>query len=157
MYNSYDNLAEDPSAAGLLAELDKKSAARKIALPTNDLEVKRALRKAGQPISLFGEKREDRRERLRAVVVQQRQAAGLDADMDGDSSDSGDSSEEEKEEEFYTEGTSSLEQARRHIAAYSLPRAKRRIERQRREAQLPLARILDTRKAVFAELKVSQL
>lgn len=153
---TYDAIGEDPSAAGLLAELDRKSASRKLALPTNDLDVKRALRKAGEPICLFGEKREDRRERLRQIIFKQRTAAGLDGEMGSSDDDDDDSSEEEKEEEFYTEGTASLEQARRYIASYSLPRAKRRVERQRKEANLPLARIMDTRKAVFAELKVGK-
>lgn len=150
----YD-LAEDPSAAGLLAELDRKSAARKVALPTNDSEVKRRLRSYGEPITLFGEKREDRRERLRNVIIRQRQAQGLDIAMDEDeSSDEEEEEEQEKEEEFYTEGDDALEAARRWITAYSLPRAKRRILRQRQEANTPLGRILDVRKSVFAELKV---
>lgn len=153
----YD-LAEDPSAAGLLAELDRKSAARKVALPTNDLEVKRRLRSYGEPITLFGEKREDRRERLRSVIIRQRQAQGLDIAMmeEDESSDEDDEEEQEKEEEFYTEGDDALEAARRWITAYSLPRAKRRILRQRQEANTPLGRILDVRKSVFAELKVSE-
>ncbi|KAK9898308.1 WD40 repeat-like protein [Cystobasidium minutum MCA 4210] len=149
----YD-LAEDPSAAGLLAELDRKSAARKLALPTNDLEVKRRLRSHGEPITLFGEKREDRRERLRVVIIRQRQAQGMDINMEEDeSSDEEEEEEQEKEEEFYTEGDDALEAARRWITAYSLPRAKRRILKQRQEAQTPLGRILDVRKSVFAELK----
>lgn len=151
----YD-LAEDPSAAGLLAELDRKSAARKVALPTNDLEVKRRLRSHGEPITLFGEKREDRRERLRSVIIRQRQAQGLDIammDEEEESDDEDEDDQQEKEEEFYTEGDDALEAARRWITAYSLPRAKRRILRQRQEANTPLGRILDVRKSVFAELK----
>lgn len=152
---SHYDIAEDPSAAGLLAELDRKSAARKLALPTNDLEVKRRLRSHGQPITLFGEKREDRRERLRNVIIKQRQAQGLDITMEEDeSSEEEEEEEQEKEEEFYTEGDEALEAARRWITAYSLPRAKRRIQRQRLEANTPLGRILDVRKSVYAELKV---
>lgn len=153
----YD-LAEDPSAAGLLAELDRKAAARKLALPTNDLEVRRRLRTYNEPITLFGEKREDRRERLRSAVIRDRQSKGLDVDMAGtdeESSDEEEAEEEEKEEEFYTEGDEALEQARRYMAAYSLPRAKRRILRQRQEAAIPMARTLDVRRTVFNELKVS--
>lgn len=156
-YASQYDIAEDPSNAGLLAELDRKSAARKLALPTNDLEVRKRLRGMGEPITLFGEKKEDRRERLRTVIVRQRQAQGLDIDMDSESDPDDNDEGDEKEEEFYTEGDESLEAARRWMAAYSLPRAKRRIARQRMEANLPLGRILDTRKGIFAELKVHVL
>lgn len=155
LYAQYD-IAEDPSNAGLLAELDRKSAARKLALPTNDNEVRKRLRAMGEPITLFGEKKEDRRERLRSVIVRQRQAQGMDIDMDSES-DGDEDAEDEKEEEFYTEGDENLEFARRWMAAYSLPRAKRRIARQRMEANLPLGRILDTRKGIFAELKVGYM
>ena len=112
----------------------------------------------GEPITLFGEKKEDRRERLRSVIVRQRQAQGMDIDMvdsESDDAEDGSDGEDEKEEEFYTEGDEGLESARRWMAAYSLPRAKRRIARQRIEANLPLGRILDARKGIFAELKVS--
>ena len=106
---------------------------------------------------MFGEKKEDRRERLRSVIVRQRQAQGMDIDMADSESEDGDEDddEDEKEEEFYTEGDETLENARRWMAAYSLPRAKRRVQRQRMEANLPLGRILDTRKGIFAELKAS--
>jgi len=148
-------IAEDPSAQGLIAELDRKAAARKLALPTNDLEIRRRLRAHGQPISLFGERREDRRERLRSVIMAQREAQGLDGEMESEdeSGDSEDDEDEEKEEEFYTEGDEALEQARRWLTSYSMPRTKQRIARQRQEAALPLARILDARKGVFTELK----
>ena len=62
--------------------------------------------------------------------------------------------EDEGEEEFYTEGTEELLTARRRMAEWSLEKARLRLERQRREAGLPLSRIMATRKAVFAELKV---
>ena len=156
----YYDLEEDATNSALIAELDRKKASRKLALPTNDLEVRRRLRGLGHPITLFGEKREDRRERLRDVIVRQRQAQGLDIDMDSgsDSDESGEDGEgkeeEEKEEEFYTEGDEDLARARRWMAAYSLPRAKRRVARQKAEATLPLTRILEARKGVFAELKV---
>jgi U4/U6 small nuclear ribonucleoprotein PRP4 len=109
---------------------------------------------------VFGEKREDRRERLRTVIIKDRQARGLDIDLDGSgddgsSDDAEDEEEKEKEEEFYTEGDDALEKARRYLTAYSVPRAKKRIQRQRMEASVPLSRILDTRKSVFSELKVS--
>lgn len=94
---------------------------------------------------------------MRGIIVRLRQAKGLDVNISDDegSQDEKEEEEEEKEEEFYTEGEPELEKARRYMAAWAMPRAKQRIERQRREANTPLARILDTRKAVFAELKVA--
>lgn len=45
----------------------------------------------------------------------------MEVDSEDDSSDSG-IEDEEKEEEFYTEGTMDLKQARRDMTEYSIPR-----------------------------------
>ncbi|KWU46190.1 U4/U6 snRNP-specific spliceosomal protein [Rhodotorula sp. JG-1b] len=45
--------ATHPETARLLSELDRKKLARKIALPTNDGEVRARLREIGEPITLF--------------------------------------------------------------------------------------------------------
>jgi U4/U6 small nuclear ribonucleoprotein PRP4 len=47
-------------------ELLKK--AKNLPIPTNDKEVRLRLREMGQPVCLFGERPEDRRERLRVKV-----------------------------------------------------------------------------------------
>lgn len=119
--------ASHPETARLLAELDRKQSARRIAVPTKDADVRLRLREMGEPITLFGERPEDRRDRLRYLWSQQRQKE-KDAKMqvgsdDGEESSSGsEDGDEEKEEEFYTEGTLDLKAARKDIAEFSLPR-----------------------------------
>lgn len=116
-----------PETTRLLAELDRKTSARKLAVPTRDVDVRMRLRELGEPVTLFGERPEDRRDRLRHLWSQIRQRekdAKAAKGSDEGSSDSDDSSDDdqEKEEEFYTEGTLDLKAARRDIAEYSLPR-----------------------------------
>ncbi|GAA5965141.1 hypothetical protein JCM8115_006677 [Rhodotorula mucilaginosa] len=145
--------ATHPETAKLLSELDRKKLARKIALPTNDGEVRARLREIDEPITLFGEGPADRRDRLRDLIARARLEKGEAMDVEEEQKESSESEEEEEEEEFYTEGSPALKQARREIAEYSLPRARRRIARQRLDAGVPLARLMDVRKAVFANLE----
>lgn len=117
--------AAHPETARLLAELDRKQSARRIAVPTKDADVRLRLREMGEPITLFGERPEDRRDRLRHLwsqIRQQEKEAKMDVDSEEESSSGSEGEEEDKEEEFYTEGTLLLKQARRDIAEYSLPR-----------------------------------
>jgi len=127
-----------PETSKILSDLDRKKLARKIALPTNDNEVRSRLRELDQPITLFGEGPADRRDRLRDLIAKARmeKMGGFDArdgmqvegtgtdEEDGDSEDSEgeEGGEGDKDEEFYTEGTAALKKARRQIAEYSLPR-----------------------------------
>lgn len=123
-----------PDTARILAELDRKRAARQLALPTNDLEVRGLLRAQGEPQTLFGERPEDRRDRLRALLARARQGEQGqggdepierygDGEEDSGTEDSDESMDEgEREEEFYTEGTLKLKEARRNMAEYSIPR-----------------------------------
>ncbi|GAA6002493.1 hypothetical protein JCM10207_001149 [Rhodosporidiobolus poonsookiae] len=144
--------AAHPETARLLSELDRKKLARKIALPTNDGEVRARLRELGEPITLFGEGPADRRDRLRELIAKARLERGEAGEVEEESSDSEDEDEEEKEEEFYTEGSAALKKARRNIAEYSIPRARKRLARQRLDATVPLARLMDVRKAIFSNL-----
>ncbi|GAA5943438.1 U4/U6-U5 snRNP complex subunit PRP4 [Sporobolomyces koalae] len=156
-----------PETAQILSELDRKKLARKIALPTNDGEVRARLRELDQPVTLFGEGPADRRDRLRDLLAQARMSKmgsgangdgieieGADdqgSDEDGDDDDADD--DDDQDEEFYTEGSIELKKARRDLADYSLPRARKRIARQRTDATVPLARLMDVRKAVFSNLE----
>lgn len=141
-----------------------------MAVPTNDVRVRLRLRELGEPTTIFAEANVDRRERLREALLKERQrridakaaAAGAkQAGGDGDSDDEeeedvrseSDQSEEEQDEEFYTEGSQELLEARRDIAWYSLARARRRIEKQKQEATIPLVDLVKRRKQVYEPLK----
>lgn len=92
--------------------------------------------------------------------IEERVAKGGAAESDGEddevkSESEGDDSEED--EEFFTEGTDDLLQSRKDVAWYSLARAKRRIDRQRKEAQVPLSKLVAFRRQVFDPLKVSKM
>ncbi|KAH9479380.1 U4/U6 small nuclear ribonucleoprotein Prp4 [Psilocybe cubensis] len=134
----------------ILDELERKKKARTMAVPTDDNRVKARLREIGEPITLFGERAADRRDRLIYVLSQINAARGDDA-MHVDEESSDDS--EEEEEEFYSPGSLELLEARRRIAEFSLPRAQKRIAQQRIDSKMDLGRIVDIRKKVFAEVK----
>ncbi|KAF5316570.1 hypothetical protein D9619_006460 [Psilocybe cf. subviscida] len=134
----------------ILDELERKKKARNLAVPTDDNRVKARLREIGEPITLFGERAADRRDRLIYVLSQINAARGGDDAMqvDDESSD-----ESEEEEEFYSPGTLELLEARRRIAESSLPRAQKRLAQQRIDSRLDLGRVVDIRKKVFNEVK----
>ncbi|KAI0073520.1 U4/U6 snRNP-specific spliceosomal protein [Panus rudis PR-1116 ss-1] len=135
----------------ILDELERKKKARNLAVPTDDNKVKARLREIGEPITLFGERAADRRDRLIYVLSQINAARGEDA-MPVDEESSEEESEDEVEE-FYTAGSLELLEARRRIAEFSLPRAQKRVAQQRIDSQMPLRRIIDIRKKVFADVK----
>ncbi|KIJ55273.1 hypothetical protein M422DRAFT_151784 [Sphaerobolus stellatus SS14] len=135
----------------LLEELDRKKRARTTAVPTDDNKVKARLREIGEPITLFGERAADRRDRLIYVLSQINAARGEEGGSIVAESDSEDS--EEEQEEFYTPGSLELLEARRRIAEFSLPRAQKRIAQQQEEHTMPLSQILEIRKQVFTHIK----
>ncbi|EJU04759.1 WD40 repeat-like protein [Dacryopinax primogenitus] len=153
-----DELVNDPSYVlgaserakaenkAILDELERKKRARTLAVPTDDGRVRARLRELGEPITLFGERAADRRDRLKYILSQLGVERGIPVEDE-------ESSEEEQEEEFYTPGPLELLDARRKLAQFSLPRAMDRVNYQRAESSLPLSRIVDKRKKVFAEVK----
>ncbi|KAH8832973.1 WD40-repeat-containing domain protein [Flagelloscypha sp. PMI_526] len=155
-----DNLREDGGNAGIerarlenkaiLDDLERRKKARNMAVPTDDTQVKARLRQIGEPITLFGERAADRRDRLIYVLSQINAARGEGAmDVDEDSSED----ESEAEEEFYTPGSEELLSSRKRIAEFSLPRAQKRVAQQRKESLIDLGRLVDMRKNVFGEIK----
>jgi U4/U6 small nuclear ribonucleoprotein PRP4 len=116
----------------LLKEFALRRRARAMAVPTDDKAVRAALREHGEPITLFGEREMERRERLRAML------AALDAQDGGELPAPADAemlAEAPAEPElFYTEGSAELLAARAAIADYSLPRAAARLEAARARA-----------------------
>lgn len=122
-------------SSSLLTEFARKRKAAAIAVPTDDKRVRTELRSRGEPITLFGERPEDRRDRLRGLLyAEQEGAADGDAEMEDVGED--EEAEEDEDEEFYTEGSQALLEARREIARFSLPRARRRVEFQRAESKI---------------------
>ncbi|KAF8634572.1 hypothetical protein AX17_004162 [Amanita inopinata Kibby_2008] len=155
---TYDSLVDDGNYLTerarlenkvILDELERKKKARNLAVPTDDNRVKARLREIGEPITLFGERAADRRDRL-IYVLSQITAARGDETMQVEEEEE---SEEEEEEEFYSPGSLELLDARRQIAEYSLPRAQKRVAQQQLDSRMELGRIIDIRKKVFAEVK----
>ncbi|KAI5833270.1 WD40 repeat-like protein [Schizophyllum commune Tattone D] len=157
---TYDTLMDDGNYLGseraraenqaLLDELERKKKARAMAVPTDDNRVKMRLREIGEPITLFGERAADRRDRLIYVLSQINAARGDEGmQMEVES----DSESEEEEEEFYSPGSLELLEARRRIAEFSLPRAQKRVAQQRLETKIELKRLVDIRKKVFGNVK----
>ncbi|RLN18827.1 hypothetical protein C2845_PM02G25960 [Panicum miliaceum] len=123
-------------------ELLQRRRAYAMAVPTNDSAVRARLRRLGEPITLFGEREMERRDRLRALMVRLEANGQVDRLLRAQEDDQAARAGEEEEEEqiqypFFTEGTQDLLNARVDIAQYSLPRAKARIERAKRRHEDP--------------------
>ncbi|KAL2154712.1 hypothetical protein VTH82DRAFT_3388 [Thermothelomyces myriococcoides] len=149
-------------ASALLSQFERRRLAATIAVPTDDGRVRAKLRELGHPITLFGEGPADRRDRLREILTEQAQAqqasAQEKADVEmQDAEKEEEEAEEEQEEEFYSRGTEELLQARIDIAQFSIPRAKRRIEFQKREATIPLRTHAKFRKGIKERLQSFEL
>lgn len=118
-------------------DLLTKRRAFAMAVPTNDVSVRARLRRLGEPVTLFGEREMERRDRLREVMLkldnegqlerllkaheEEQQAIAVPAEDEGP-----------QVYPFYTEGSQELLDARTKIAKYSLVRAAARLERARR-------------------------
>jgi U4/U6 small nuclear ribonucleoprotein PRP4 len=148
-------------ASALLSQFERKRLAATIAVPTDDGRVRSKLRELGEPVTLFGEGPADRRDRLRELLTEQAHAqqAGGQEGVDVEMQDAAEEEEEgdEQEEEFYSRGTEELLQARINIAQYSIPRAKRRIEFQKKEATIPLRTHVKFRKEIKERLQTFEL
>ena len=145
-------------ASAILSQFERKRRAAALVVPTDDGRVRAKLRELEEPITLFGEGRGDRRDRLREILTQQ---AELEAGEDGGDVQMQESGQDpgrgDHEEEFYTEGTQELLNARRLIARYSLPRAKARLASQRSESTIPLRTHIKHRKAIKERLQMFDL
>lgn len=73
-------------------------------------------------------------------------------DVDGE-----EGGEEAESEEFFTQGSQALLEARKEIAKYSVPRAKQRIAHQRIESTIPVQTHVRHRKAIKERLKGFEL
>ena len=133
-------------ASAVLADFSRKRLAQSLNVPTLDEHVRAKLRERGEPITLFGEGRVERRDRLRELMTQQIEAGDEDVDMEDATPEAGE--DEEVEEEYYTTGPEELRKARQDIARYSLSRAKHRLEYQMEESTISLKTHVRHRKAI---------
>ncbi|KAK5117554.1 hypothetical protein LTR62_004976 [Meristemomyces frigidus] len=137
-------------ASTVLNDFKRKRDAARLAVPTDNKRVQQELRNRGEPITLFGERPEDRRDRLRALLYLEQE--GGDGDEDVPMRDPGEESDDDEEGEFYTQGPDALLEARKEMARYSLPRAKKRIAHQRLESAIPVQMHVKHRKAIKEKL-----
>ncbi|KAI1328311.1 WD40-repeat-containing domain protein [Xylariaceae sp. FL0255] len=144
-------------ASAILSQFERKRRAANIAVPTDDGRVRARLRELGEPITLFGEGPAERRDRLRGLLLNletnQHGAETADVAME----DAPEDDNADLEEEFYTNGSPHLLQARQDIARFSLPRAKKRIEFQKKESTIPLRTHVKFRKQVKEHLQGFEL
>lgn len=150
-----------PAASGKQAStvLDEFSRKRKVAavpVPTDDKRVRVELRSRGEPITLFGERPEDRRDRLRELLYSE-QEENEDAEMLDVTPGVDEDEEDEAGEEFYTEGSEALLASRRDMAVYSMPRAAQRIAHQRVESTIPVSTHVRHRTAIKERLSGFEL
>jgi U4/U6 small nuclear ribonucleoprotein PRP4 len=140
-------------ASAILSQFDRKRKAAAIAVPTDDGRVRARLREMGEPVTLFGEGPGDRRDRLRELLAIQAEIdAAEDEEGDARMHDAAEQGENEQEEEFYTKGIQELVEARKDIARYSLPRAKRRLASQKIESAIQLRTHVKFRKGIKERL-----
>jgi U4/U6 small nuclear ribonucleoprotein PRP4 len=142
----------------VLREFELRRAARQVVVPTDDGRVRAMLRQLQLPVTLFGEREIDRRDRLRrhiaenggtvdaavaaagallmvgGVVVGGGGAAGAGpgAARGGAAGAAAGAEAEQQTEVFYTEGPPELREARLAIARWSLPRAGARLRAAKR-------------------------
>ncbi|KAJ9563332.1 hypothetical protein OSB04_008492 [Centaurea solstitialis] len=126
-----------------------KQRAAALAVPTNDKAVRSRLRRLGEPVTLFGEREMERRDRLRMImakldsegqlerlmkVLEEEEAAVNAVGMeDGVGEEEG----EAVQYPFYTEGSTALLKARYEIAKDSVVKAAVRLARARRKRDDP--------------------
>ncbi|GAB7365184.1 hypothetical protein MBLNU230_g6270t1 [Neophaeotheca triangularis] len=136
--------------------LDRNKRMRQMHIPTADNDVKLELRKRGEPITLFGEGKIERRDRLRHVMFAEKEVGTPDEDVS--MMDQSEQEEPEDEQaEFYTIGTDALLEARKDIARYSLPRAQRRIAYQKVESTIKMETHVKHRAQIKSKLKNVEL
>ncbi|XP_039036851.1 U4/U6 small nuclear ribonucleoprotein PRP4-like protein isoform X3 [Hibiscus syriacus] len=126
-----------------MQDLLMKRRAAALAVPTNDMAVRTRLRRLGEPITLFGEREMERRERLRMIMAKLDAEGQLDKLMKAHEEEEAAISaraediEEDIEYPFYTYGPKELLDARIDIAKYSIVKAAARLQRARRKRDDP--------------------
>ncbi|KAK9375301.1 WD40-repeat-containing domain protein [Lipomyces chichibuensis] len=158
--NDYIMHGTNVKAQTYLEELSRRRRAKQIAVPTDDLKVRAGLRELGEPITLFGEDKADRRERLRKVLLERQEAADEDVEMRSVTgsvrSVTGEEAEDE-DEEFYTPGDENILEIRKQVARYSLICARQRRAQQIKDAAFPLTKLVKQARGLSEYLKTYAL
>lgn len=127
----------------VVARFESRRRARTLSVPTKDADVRRALRARDMPVTLFGEREGERRDRLRGALAEEdaRDGGALAGDAEGAEAEDGELDlgpevGKRRRETFYTEGSKALLECRMDLAERSLPRAAARTREARtREAR----------------------
>lgn len=176
-----DEMSKDRQA--LLEEFERRKKARQINVSTDDSEVKKHLRQLGEPICLFGEGPADRRTRLRELLAsvgedaikkkheeEEKPSHTIEKDTETTwyhegpeslqiarswiacrfQSYSRDRRKEKRKEFRHVFGSSDLH---RLFAAYSLPRARTRLEKARQDLKLAAATRTARRQELLKKLQ----
>ena len=135
-----------------LRALEVQSLATRIAVPTDDQEVKEKLISLGEPIIMYGEDKADRRLRLQKVMAKAQLRENPDAEIrdgladaiagnlqrrdgDVDMDGQGAAATTRRKETFYYPAPKYLVKARKSIAAFSFERADERRRRNREHVE----------------------
>lgn len=116
----------------LVKEIELRRQMKNLVVPTDDGKVRSTLRTLGEPITLFGEREMERRDRLRkllATMNDQQATALATAHMEQEqaAAAAAATSAPPPDQLFYTEGSQELADARLSIAKWSLKRASYRV------------------------------
>lgn len=125
-------------------DLLMKRRAAVLAVPTNDMAVRARLRRLGEPITFFGEREMERRDRLRMLMAKldsegqlDRLMKALEEEEAAATATGADVEEEMLQYPFYTEGSKALLDARIDIAKYSIAKAAKRLQQAQRRRDNP--------------------
>eukprot|EP00877_Chromochloris_zofingiensis_P014427 jgi/Chrzof1/9238/Cz03g40300.t1 len=113
----------------LLHEFELRRKLHSVVVPTDDGAVRQMLRQLEEPITLFGEREMERRERLRRIIAERDlgDVAGRPGQIVVEHVVT------QHKELFYTEGDDALKSARKDIAQWSLKRAAQRVRSAKRK------------------------
>ncbi|KAI3428827.1 hypothetical protein D9Q98_007644 [Chlorella vulgaris] len=124
----------------LMKEIELRRKMKATVVPTNDSDVRRMLRQLKEPITLFGEREMERRDRLRKMLAdmgEERAVAALGPPTEYEMEEAEQAVAVPTTEIFYTEGSQQLKAARHDIAHFSLRRAALRLAAARRQRSDP--------------------
>lgn len=110
-----------------LAHFEKKRIARALTVPTDDHQVKQALRQRHLPICFFGEDAVDRRQRLREAMAEEKITGQVEEQDENDPVQP----DQEEQQEYFTEGNVHIYNLRIDILKHCMQRANQRLETER--------------------------